>query len=106
MRRLANLCARLVDVHPDGTATRVSFGVLNLAHRDGNAEPEADGARVRTHEIEPGARCLRLSFRARPPHPAVAVDLLLADDPAAAADPGSDDRHRLDRACLPKLGAA
>ncbi len=35
----ANLCARLVDVHPDGTATRVSFGVLNLAHRDGNADP-------------------------------------------------------------------
>lgn len=30
----SNLCARLVDVHPDGTATRVSFGVLNLAHRD------------------------------------------------------------------------
>lgn len=37
---LANLCARLVDVHPDGTATRVSFGVLNLAHRGGNAAPQ------------------------------------------------------------------
>ncbi|MDI7862169.1 CocE/NonD family hydrolase [Rhizobiaceae bacterium n13] len=37
---LANLAARLVDVHPDGTATRVSFGVLNLAHRDGNAAPK------------------------------------------------------------------
>jgi uncharacterized protein len=37
---LANLCARIVDVHPDGTATRVSFGVLNLAHRDGNEEPK------------------------------------------------------------------
>ncbi|NKN38498.1 CocE/NonD family hydrolase [Agrobacterium sp. a22-2] len=36
----ANLCARLVDVHPDGTATRVSFGVLNLAHRNSNAAPE------------------------------------------------------------------
>lgn len=36
---LANLCARLVDVHPDGTATRVSFGVINLAHRNGNASP-------------------------------------------------------------------
>lgn len=35
----ANLCARLIDVHPDGTATRVSFGVLNLAHRDGNEAP-------------------------------------------------------------------
>ena len=39
-RPLANLAARLVDVHPDGTATRVSFGVLNLAHRNGNAQPE------------------------------------------------------------------
>jgi putative CocE/NonD family hydrolase len=36
---IANLCARLVDIHPDGTTTRVSYGVLNLAHRDGNAEP-------------------------------------------------------------------
>ena len=35
----ANLVARLVDVHPDGTATRVAFGVLNLAHRNGNAKP-------------------------------------------------------------------
>lgn len=37
---LANLCARIVDVHPDGTATRVSFGVINLAHRDGNEDPQ------------------------------------------------------------------
>jgi len=36
---LANLAVRLVDVHPDGVATRVSYGVLNLAHRDGNADP-------------------------------------------------------------------
>jgi predicted acyl esterase len=36
----ANLCARLVDIHPDGTATRVSFGLLNLAHRNRNATPE------------------------------------------------------------------
>lgn len=35
----ANLIARLVDIHPDGTSTRVSFGVLNLAHRNGNAKP-------------------------------------------------------------------
>jgi predicted acyl esterase len=37
---LANLCARIVDVHPDGTALRVSFGVLNLAHRTSNEHPE------------------------------------------------------------------
>ena len=36
---LANLVARLVDVHPDSTATRVSLGTLNLAHRGGNADP-------------------------------------------------------------------
>ncbi|MCA1439655.1 CocE/NonD family hydrolase [Ensifer sp. IC4062] len=36
----ANLVARIVDIHPDGTATRVAFGVLNLAHRHGNATPQ------------------------------------------------------------------
>ncbi|RNF34563.1 peptidase [Paracoccus methylarcula] len=36
----ANLVARIVDVHPDGTATRVTYGTLNLAHRKGNAAPE------------------------------------------------------------------
>ena len=35
-----NLIARLVDIHPDGTRHRVSFGVLNLAHRRGNENPE------------------------------------------------------------------
>lgn len=34
-----NLIARLVDVHPDGTAHRISLGVLNLSHRDGSADP-------------------------------------------------------------------
>lgn len=37
---LANLVIRLVDVHPDGRATRISFGVLNLAHRNGYEHPE------------------------------------------------------------------
>lgn len=37
---LANIAVRLVDVHPDGTGTRASYGVLNLAHRDGNERPE------------------------------------------------------------------
>ncbi|WAJ29194.1 CocE/NonD family hydrolase [Antarcticirhabdus aurantiaca] len=36
---VSNLVARLVDVHPDGAATRISYGVLNLAHRGGNAAP-------------------------------------------------------------------
>lgn len=37
---LGNLIVRLVDVHPDGMAQRVSLGALNLAHRHSNAEPE------------------------------------------------------------------
>ncbi len=38
---IGNLAVRLVDVHPDGVGFRVSWGVINLAHRNGNANPEA-----------------------------------------------------------------
>ena len=37
----ATLIVRLCDVHPDGASTRVSYGVLNLAHRDSSESPEA-----------------------------------------------------------------
>ena len=33
------LAVRLVDVHPDGVGHRVSWGVLNLAHRSSYSEP-------------------------------------------------------------------
>ena len=33
------LAARLIDVHPDGTAHRVSLGILNLTHRNGSEDP-------------------------------------------------------------------
>ena len=36
-----NIIARLVDVHPDGTGHRVSFGVCNLAYRRDQAAPSA-----------------------------------------------------------------
>jgi uncharacterized protein len=36
---IANLVARLCDVHPSGESLRVSYGVLNLAHRDGHEKP-------------------------------------------------------------------
>ncbi|MEM6610136.1 MAG: CocE/NonD family hydrolase [Pseudomonadota bacterium] len=36
-----HLIARLCDVRPDGSSHRVSMGILNLAHRDGSAEPKA-----------------------------------------------------------------
>ena len=38
-RPLANLAVRLCDVHPSGESLRVSYGVLNLTHRDGHEQP-------------------------------------------------------------------
>jgi predicted acyl esterase len=38
-RPMANLVARLCDVHPSGESLRVSYGVLNLTHRDGHETP-------------------------------------------------------------------
>ncbi|MDN3555340.1 CocE/NonD family hydrolase [Halomonas maura] len=46
-RPVAMVAARLSDVAPDGKATRVTYGLLNLTHRDGHAAPEA---------LEPGRR--------------------------------------------------
>ncbi|HEY6431936.1 MAG TPA: CocE/NonD family hydrolase, partial [Acetobacteraceae bacterium] len=39
-RSPAVLVARLCDVHPDGASLRVSYGVLNLTHRDGHEVPK------------------------------------------------------------------
>jgi len=39
-RPVAQVAARLVDVDPDGRATRVCYGVLNLTHRDSHEAPE------------------------------------------------------------------
>lgn len=39
-RPLAQVAVRLTDVAPDGTSTFVTFGVLNLAHRDSHEFPE------------------------------------------------------------------
>ncbi|MBA3516238.1 MAG: CocE/NonD family hydrolase [Rhizobiales bacterium] len=35
----ALICARVTDVAPDGASTLVSYGLLNLAHRDSHEEP-------------------------------------------------------------------
>jgi putative CocE/NonD family hydrolase len=40
-RPVAMVAVRLSDVAPDGRATRISYGLLNLTHRDSHAEPEA-----------------------------------------------------------------
>ena len=36
----AFVVARLCDVAPDGASTRVTYGVLNLTHRDSHEHPE------------------------------------------------------------------
>src|SRR5262249_19031898 len=48
-RPIANLVVRLCDVHPSGESLRLSYGVLNLTHRDGHENPTllAIGARYR-----------------------------------------------------------
>ncbi|MFR9805480.1 CocE/NonD family hydrolase [Pseudonocardia sp. RS010] len=47
-RPVAMLAARLSDVDPDGRATRISYGLLNLTHRGSHEEPEV---------LLPGERC-------------------------------------------------
>jgi len=37
---IATIAARISDVAPDGRATRVTYGVLNLTHRDSDETPE------------------------------------------------------------------
>jgi putative CocE/NonD family hydrolase len=44
---VALIAARLSDIDPKGKATRVTYGLLNLTHRDGHEHPEA---------LEPGRR--------------------------------------------------
>src|SRR5690625_875925 len=44
---VAQLAVRLSDVRQNGEATRVTYGVLNLTHRDGSADPQP---------LEPGRR--------------------------------------------------
>ncbi|MGC5345624.1 CocE/NonD family hydrolase [Streptomyces sp. DT171] len=43
----AQIAVRLSDVAPDGSATRVTYGVLDLAHRNGDPEPVEPGHRYR-----------------------------------------------------------
>ncbi|MEX2501423.1 MAG: CocE/NonD family hydrolase [Trueperaceae bacterium] len=38
-RPQANLTVRLLDVDPEGVSTRVTYGILNLSHRDSHADP-------------------------------------------------------------------
>ena len=38
-QRQAQIAVRLNHVHPDGASTRITYGVLNLSHRDGPSAP-------------------------------------------------------------------
>ncbi len=68
---VAMVAARLSDVAPDGRATRISYGLLNLTHRDGHDRPAelVPGERYRVRvmlnamaqALSPGHR-LRLSL--------------------------------------------
>ena len=42
---VAMVAVRLSDVAPDGRATRISYGLLNLTHRDGHAPARSAGPR-------------------------------------------------------------
>ena len=38
-RPQAQIAVRLNHIHPDGASTRITYGVLNLSHRDSHADP-------------------------------------------------------------------
>ncbi|CAB4014350.1 family hydrolase [Paramuricea clavata] len=46
---VATLCARLVDVFPDGKATLISIGILNLTHRNGHSADEISALKAGEH---------------------------------------------------------
>lgn len=65
---VAQVAVRLIDVAPDGAATRVSYGVLNLAHRDGHEAPVPlkPGERYRVRvPFKPVAQTFRAGHRLR-----------------------------------------
>ncbi len=39
-RPQAQIAVRLNHIHPDGASTRITYGVLNLTHRDGSSAPQ------------------------------------------------------------------
>ncbi len=62
-RPVAQVAVRLVDVAPDGAGTRVSYGLLNLTHRDSHEHPEplTPG---RTYTVEVPMKHVAQTFRA------------------------------------------
>lgn len=62
-RPVAQVAVRLVDVAPDGAATRVSYGLLNLTHRDSHEYPEPLDPR-RTYTVRVPLKHVAQTFRA------------------------------------------
>ena len=108
-RPSAFLAVRLNDVAPDGAATRVSFGILNLTHRDGHESPAPlePGRRTRIRvQLNDAAHTFRAGHRIRVavstaywpivwPSPAAVTLTLRAgagwlDLPVRAPDPADD----------------
>jgi len=62
----AQIAVRLNEVRPDGHSTRITYGLLNLSHRDGHAQPTAmvPGERV-TIRLRLNATAYRFSAGCR-----------------------------------------
>lgn len=108
-RPVAMIAARLSDVLPDGSATRFTYGLLNLTHRNSRAHPEhMEPGRVETIELMlnhigqriPAGHRLRLSLStsywplAWPPPEPVCLDVHFAGSvleiPVRRSQPGGD----------------
>ena len=89
-RPLANLAVRLCDVHPSGESLRVSYGVLNLTHRDGHEKPALLAIGRALPSAYPAQRC-RLGIPGRPQGEARPVHGLLADDLAESGEGDAAD---------------
>ena len=89
-RPIANLAVRLCDVHPSGESLRVSYGVLNLTHRDGHEKPAllaiGERYRVRIKLNDAG-----VGIPGRPPGEARPIHGLLADDLAGSREGDAAD---------------
>jgi putative CocE/NonD family hydrolase len=71
----ALVAARLCEVNPEGASLRVSYGLLNLSHREGPARPHPP---QHPDKHPPHALRRRPPLRRRQPHPHRALHNLLA----------------------------
>lgn len=62
---VAMVAVRIIDVAPDGTATRITYGLLNLAHRDGHDRLRAV---IPGEEMTVRVRCNDCAQRLLPGH--------------------------------------